>query len=373
VASKRPLTKLLGLFDLYIVATPEQKLILALWVVHTYVVHEMEQTPYLVISSPEKRCGKSRLLELLARLVARPFGPKVMPSEAVVYRSIDAGMPTILLDEVDAIFNPKTANFHEGLRAILNSGHRKGNTVSRCAAFGNSLESFQVYSAKALAGIGVLPDTITDRSIPIRLQRKLKSESIARFRMREVEAATAPIREALERWASENGEAVREARPVLPDELNDRMQDGCEGLLAIADLLGYGDEARAALLTLLQSEREDTREDAQVRLLRDVRTLFTERDTQAILTSQLCAVLNLDGWGDWYGRGLAGRDVAALLSPYGIHSKSVRDGEATGKGYHHDDFVPAWSRYLDDDHEEEENRRSARTSSRASESPIPRP
>ena len=69
-----------------------------------------------------------------------------------------------------------------GLRAILNAGHRRGATVPRCIGVSSKPQDFNVYCAKVLAGIGVLPDTITDRSIPIRLARKRRSEHVERFR-----------------------------------------------------------------------------------------------------------------------------------------------------------------------------------------------
>jgi hypothetical protein len=101
-------------------------------------------------------------------------------------------------------------------------------------------QNFQVFCPKVLAGIGTLPDTITDRSIPIRLQRKTRDEKVERFRRRDVEAVTAPLRENLSTWGKANVAALAEARPELPDELSDRMQEGCEPLLAIPDKLGYG-------------------------------------------------------------------------------------------------------------------------------------
>jgi Protein of unknown function (DUF3631) len=347
-APKRGIIDLQDALGRYVVMTPEQRLLVALWIVQTYFAPVLDQTPYIIVTSPERRCGKSRLLELLALLVKNPLGPMTLPSEAVVFRN--AYMNTLLLDEVDAIFAPKTAKYHEGLRAILNSGHRRGNRVPRMADFGQSTEWFEVYGPKVIAAIGTLPDTITDRGIPIRLQRKLRSESISRFRAREVVRVCEPIAARLDAWATpERWQAVADARPTMPDELNDRIQDGCEGLLALADMLRCGDEARAALVALCTDEREDSTENAQLKLLADIKTIFEERGASAIMTSHLTNMLVADGWADWYGRGINATDIANLLRPYGISSRSVREGDATGKGYRHDDFVSAWSRYLPDD------------------------
>jgi hypothetical protein len=46
------------------------------------------------------------------------------------------------------------------------------------------------------------------------------------------------------------------------------------------------------------------------------------------LTSAICLRLNADGWSDWYD-GMNDRHLAAMPRPYEIHSKSVRQGNAT--------------------------------------------
>jgi hypothetical protein len=342
------LESLLALIGRYIVMTPAQRLVVALWIVHTYLVDLLEQTPYLTVTSPVRQCGKSRLLELLELIVPRPW-PAVTPSEAVVYRTVHARTPTLLLDEVDAIFAPKTADRHEGLRAILNAGHRRGATVPRCIGVSSKPQDFNVYCAKVLAGIGVLPDTITDRSIPIRLARKTRSEHVERFRRREAKQLCDPVKAELERWAEEHGATIAAARPPLPDELSDRMQEGCEPLLAIADRLGCGDEAREALVELLTADRLDERENAAEKLLRDVRRAFDAAGQHVLATESLLATLNdEEPWNSWYGSGLDARGLATLLRPYGVTSQTVRVGDETPKGYRRADLEDAWARYLAD-------------------------
>src|SRR5437879_1355430 len=77
----RPLEKLIRTIRTYVVLTPEQTLVVALWVVHTHAVQSFYTTPYLAITSPEKQCGKTTLLGLLDLLVARPWSC-TLPSEA---------------------------------------------------------------------------------------------------------------------------------------------------------------------------------------------------------------------------------------------------------------------------------------------------
>ena len=53
----------------FVVLTEAQADTLALWVAHTHAFEAAETTPYLAITSAEKRSGKTRLLEVLELLV----------------------------------------------------------------------------------------------------------------------------------------------------------------------------------------------------------------------------------------------------------------------------------------------------------------
>jgi hypothetical protein len=337
----------------YIVMTEPQAIAVALWIAHTHAFDAADVTPYLNVSSAEKRSGKTRLLDVLELLVARSWRA-VTPTEAVVFRKIAADRPTFLLDEVDALYTPKATN-HEGLRALLNAGHRSGTTVPRCVGEGAKIrvEEFEVFCPKALAGIGDLPDTVADRSIKIALKRQAPGERLERFRRRDVEAFAGPLRERLARWAEENIDALAEARPEVPDALDDRAADGWEPLLAIADLAGNHWPARACQAAL-ELSTGDSREDDSlgVRLLADARRIFDERDVDRLATVELIDFLAVDkesDWADWRGTGnpVKPRSLARLLRPYGIRSRTIRlPGGETPKGFLREQFGDAWSRYL---------------------------
>jgi hypothetical protein len=337
----------------YVVMSDEQLLVVALWVIHTHCLDSAEQTPYLAVNSPEKECGKSRLLTMLAQLCARAW-QTVLPSEAIVYRKINADHPTLLLDEIDTIFSPRTADRYENLRALLNNGNRRGAKVPRCVGPTNKLVEFDTFCAKALAGIGTLPDTVASRSIPIRLERKTREDETERFFHRDIEPPGQALHRRIAKWAVSNGKRLQDARPNMPDELDDRAQEGCEILVAIADLLGCGPQARAALVSLFAGERLDSDESVRERLLRDIRDVFGKRKSHNIFTQTLLSKLyEIDEapWSRWYGRRFEDRDLAKLLKPYGIKSTTVRiklkNGKSkVAKGYKRDSFQSAWERYL---------------------------
>jgi hypothetical protein len=166
----------------FVVLAEAQATAIALWCAHTHAFEVAIWTPYLAITSAEKRCAKSRLLETVGYLVRSPW-QTAGATAASLFREIDRKKPTLLLDEVDALFKGDK-KFAQMVRAVLNAGAHYRGAVSRVVGRGADMESkdFRVFCPKALAGIGALVDTVADRSLPIRLKRKLQSEKVERLR-----------------------------------------------------------------------------------------------------------------------------------------------------------------------------------------------
>jgi len=334
----------------YIAMSREQASAAALWVAHTHALEAAEVTPYLAVTSAEKRCGKSHLFELLALLVARPW-TAVSPSEAVVFRKIARDTPTLLLDEVDAIFHAKANGTAEGLRALLNAGNRRGTSVPRCVGQSQQLVDFPVFCPKALAGIGQLPDTVADRSIPIRLQRRAPEERLEPFRRRALEPQASTLRAEIEEWANTATAQLADAEPELPPELDDRAADAWEPLLAIADLAA-GDWPRRARQSALalSAGREPEDDSLGVRLLADTRSVFKKGDETQLATATLIDRLTAIEEAPWasyrINAPITPRSLAGLFRPYGIRPRDLRIDDKALKGYRAEDFVDAWRRYL---------------------------
>jgi putative DNA primase/helicase len=144
---------------------------------------------------------------------------------------------------------------------------------------------FNVWGAKALAGIGHLADTIMDRAIVLELRRKLNHENSERLRYAEPDLFE-KLAAKLSRMATDNRDAIRLCRPLLPPQLNDRAQDNWEPLLAIADVAGgqWPTLARSAALRLSGSGEDSATIGSE--LLSDIReVLETKRvDRLAPLT-----------------------------------------------------------------------------------------
>ena len=298
-----------GLLDRYIVLPGRHAVIaLALFVAHTWALAGAHATPYILVVSPEKRSGKSRLLSVLELLAARAWGV-IGASEAAMFRKIAKHRPTMLLDEIDAVFGSHTERT-EPLRAILNAGNRPGTTVARCVGEGKDVEDFPIFCAKVLAGIDSghrIPDTIRDRAVTIHMQRKTGAEQVERFRHRDADAEAAPIREALERWAVGAVDRLLDANPDLPPELDDRAAEAWEPLLAIADMADGEWPARARSAAIALSSEQDRDEAAAgTLLLGALRDAFGDADRMP--TADLLDAINGDE--EAALRGLAGREGA---------------------------------------------------------------
>jgi Protein of unknown function (DUF3631) len=330
-----------------------QSVAVALWTVHTHAIEAADTTPYLGLNSPEKRCGKTTLQEVLEHLVARPLRTSNASTAAVFTAMQDC--PTLLFDEVDALFNRKGDGTEE-MRGLINAGHRRGSTVLRVVAEGKTrrLDKFDSFGPKCLAVKGArLPDTIEDRSILIRLQRKRPGERVSKFRYRTVEAEGRELHDVLEQWGKTHIEELENAIPNIPDALGDRAADGWEPLLAIADIAGkdWPARARAAALELAGAVSDDS---TGVLLLSHLREMFDGLDrlpTETILRS---LIERDDGpWADWWEKRLAKDEtrgpatkLSKILRSFDITHKKLRFGERTAQGYLVADFQAVFERYL---------------------------
>jgi hypothetical protein len=330
----------------FVVMSDAQADAVALWTAHTHAVAAAETTPYLAVTSAVKRSGKTRLREVLGLLVREPLAASNI-SDAALFRAIDKLTPTLLLDEADAIFK---AREREDLRGMLNAGYRRGAVAYRIGGAAKStLEHFPVFCAKAFFRIGdFLPDTLSDRALHIRLERRLREETVERFRERDATPEGEILRDRLADWLEPQVDELHSARPDLPTELDDRAQDSWEALFAIADLAGgdWPERARSAALTLSTGEeREDDSLTAE--LLRDLRTIF--ETNQHIKTGDLLALLHAideSPWADYFGKPLSAHGLSRLLKPYRIKTQAVWIDGSTVRGYKADQFADAFARVL---------------------------
>jgi len=231
-----------------------------LWIAHTHVMEAWESTPRIAFLSPEPASGKTRALEVAELLVPNPV-EAINVSPAYLFRKVggEDGLPTVLFDEIDTIFGPK-AKENEEICGLLNAGHRRGAVAGRCVPRGQTMatEEISAYCAVALAGLGWLPDTISSRSIVVRMRRRAPHESVIPFRRRVYADEGHKLRDRLAAWAAGAVEDMTMARPEMPAGIEDRNADVWEALLAIADAAGVGwpERARVAAVALVAAAAE---------------------------------------------------------------------------------------------------------------------
>jgi len=211
---------------------------------------------------------------------------------------------------------------------------------------------FNVWGAKALCGIGKIADTLADRSIPLRLRRKLPGERTVKMRHANPAVFT-QLASKLARFAIDNREAIRTARPAEVEGLNDRANDCWEPLLAIAELAGgnWPRLARIAAVTLHGLEEDAPSIGAE--LLTSIRDSFDNRRADRLSTADLLEALAEDEeapWAAWNrGKPMTSHQLAKRLSEFSIKSGNVRIGLKTPKGYKREQFEEAFKRYLSTD------------------------
>ena len=335
----------------HVVIPSASAIAIALWIAAAYVIDGLSLMPVLLVSSPTKRAGKTTLVTLISALVPRAL----VASNAtgiVLAHAIQRHRPTLILDEADTWLTSDDAN----LRGIINAGHtRETAHILRCATDTQDPQLIACFAARVFAMIQTPADTILDRSIVIELRRRRRDEPIVRLRQDRIKAQHAPLRRQWRRWALDSLDVIREADPIVPDDLHDRAADNWRPLLAAADLAGgrWPVLARAAALEL----SNDQAESISVELLDDIRSLYDDegagrpapRDEMSS-ADLVAALVKLDGrpWADWSkGRPITQAKVARLLKAFGVVPIDMKvDGKTLRRYPRKPALEDAWTRYL---------------------------
>jgi uncharacterized protein DUF3631 len=338
---------------------------LALWYAHTHAAEHFYVTPRLVVSSAEPGSGKTLVIEVGQYLVAKPE-MVFQASNAAVFRMIGANGPiTLLWDEVDTVFTGKGGD-NEELRGLLNMGYKRTGYIPRCVGDSNAVQKFPVYSPVALVGLaGGMPATLTMRAITIHMRRKKRDDQVEEFRERIVERDAEPLRETLAGWIGGIGESLGQAIPEMPPGVINRSREIWEPLLAIADAAGgHWPQTARRICAYFVREAGKKPLSTGARLLTDLHTIFTERDTDRLPTTEiLSALCALDEapWGEINGgRPMDARRLGRELALYHISPTPFRGSGQIHKGYvtyetkNQVGLADAWSRYLSADSEGDE-------------------
>jgi hypothetical protein len=337
----------------YIDLKPHEYIAAALWVLHTQVFERFMVSPRLAFTSPVPGCGKTTALAVIEQLAYRPQRMD-NATPAVIYHLIDQHHGgTLLVDEADNLGLRENGI----MRAIMNSGHRKGGNIRRVIK--GAPKAFSTFAPLAIAAIGSLPMPLMRRSIIVHMEKAVGG-TLKRFdindseTMRRVNIVYGFIR----RWAGDKPKL--DLDPDLPTDLKNRVADNWRPLISVADCFGayWSGAARKAAITFAHAYHD---EDAGVVLLSDIRGIFNRISADRIASVDLItALLDIEesGWSEYRGarddqtpRKLSQGEMARLLRPFGIRPRSIwpqarrRKGSSSQKGYYRAQFESAWARY----------------------------
>lgn len=341
------LDEVAGFVRRFVVFREHEKTAVSLWIFYAWMFDAVSCSPILFLSSPEKRCGKTLLLEIIGSLAPKPIHTSNI-TPAALFRTVEKFQPTLLVDEVDSFLRQS-----DELRGIINSGHRRGSafTVRVC---GDDYEPrmFLTWCPKVFAGINGLPDTVEDRSIKINMRRKKPDEKTERFRLEKEAPKIEELCRKLLRFANDNKERLAQADPEIPEALNDRQADCWRPLIAIADLAGgeWPRKAREAAVALSGEAEQEENSSKGVQLLRDLQAFFSNNPEGKAFSEDILNHLNGMDEAPWsefrHGKPLTARQLAVILKQFGIESAQIRIGAVSKKGYTKEMFQDAFQRYL---------------------------
>jgi hypothetical protein len=208
---------------------------LALWVILTYGYPAWPAVPYLYVGGP-MASGKSRLFDVLARLVFRPLSSSNLTGPAL-FRTVHDRGGVLLYDEAERL-RQSTPDVQELLSMLL-AGYRRGGQATRLEAVGDTYRpaAFDVFGPKAVACIQGLPPTLASRCVPVMMFRAGPWSAKPRQRVDADAGRWQRLRDDLHALALDAGPAwldLAQRADVCPAGIGGRDYELWQPLLALA-------------------------------------------------------------------------------------------------------------------------------------------
>jgi hypothetical protein len=340
----------------YVAADEHIQTTSVLWAAHCWFYdHGVPvHSPLLAATSAEPDSGKSTLIAVLGRATPR-FSLNIEITGPSLYRWVDAIKPTLGLDEADDLFTRKP-----DLKHIINAGWTRNAKIPRQVSVGRGVYQpvlFDPFTPKMIALLGRnLPRATGTRRIELRMLPKRADEIVELFNQQD-DPEFAVIRRKLARFAADNAATLKDAKPTIPTELNNRVAMNWILLLAIAEAAGgrWPEQARAAAVRLSRRGRQPSDGAKLLAAIKTMAIKFVGKE-KVITSETIAADLNKDPTDIWiaYNRGgpITQRQIAHLLSAYDIHPDTVHPSGRSWdsrKGYKYEQFTDAFARYLPND------------------------
>lgn len=326
--------------------SPEAADVTVLWIAATHIHQSFDTLGRLGFLSDKPASGKTRAMQVMAPLCARPR-EELDPTGPALASLINETHCTVFIDETDTIWGKSGSDAsNRKLRAILNSGYKKGSKLTRRS--GNNSVSEEVFSPVCFAGLGSLPHTITTRTLCIRMVPRRPGQKAEIYYPRMHSPIGAALGKALAEWTATIADLAGSHWPESPPGIADRNLEVCEALLTIADFAGghWPVTARNAVRYILLEQAENSGPTPAQALLQDIRSIWP-RKMPALHSATLCEALTRDQampWGALWSPGSEQRELSALLrslSP-AIMPVKVKVGGEAKQGYRFTSFAAHW-------------------------------
>jgi hypothetical protein len=340
----------------HIITTPENYYALTLHPIVVALKEHLSLIPFLAVTSAVKRCGKTRLLEVLTRLCPRSLlAASVTP--AATLRVIDDLEPCFIADEFDAFLRE-----NEEFRGLLNTCHTRGLVHIRCAPETHEPQAFSTFCSMIIASIGELPSTVMDRAIHIRLVRKWSGRKVLSVR-KSPQGPFTILRQKIVRLAKDFADEILAADFLLPEFTNDRAEENWETHAKIATVLSGPWPARIFHTAGVLTPSDSDEQTLAIQLLVSIRRLFQSlglhlpgNEETRHPTEKIVAALNLDKQAMWqdkklYPTGLTSHRLGRELGKFEVKADRECVAKATKgpMGYCWKKLAPIFKRHLDDE------------------------
>ena len=321
-------------FNRFLVLPNDADVAITLWIMFSWVHNAFDYSPILNVWSPTKRCGKTRLLKVIRRLVPKPLSTSNITPSAI-FRSVERDEPTLLIDEADTFLSAS-----EEITGVINSGYERDSAyVTRNEKVGDEYIPTQIrtWCPKVLAGIGNRKETIIDRSLSIHMMRISRQRKVERY-SRQVYDEMDHINSMLQRWRNDNGDKLDDlynnSLPNTPDCLNDRATDIWNILLTIADHIGGAVPDIARKSSVVISYEEDEPESSPVELLEHILRASKDKGWSESTGNDICRELCQFEDAPWSevnnGKPITPNKLARMLKPFKVKPKQTWSA-GTGK------------------------------------------
>jgi hypothetical protein len=330
-------------------------MLLAVWVMATYLFKLFRFFGYIILNSPVKGCGKSLVLDILSLACFNATLRLTMPSAAVIFRQVDGDDSTLIIDEAETLGG--TDQEKADLIGLLNAGFQRGAMVPRMEGKGTDMRirNFSAFSPKCLAGINKLASTLEDRAFRIVMEKKTAKEKVERFNLRKLDSEVDAIRGDLYVWALKNAETVMEIYDRVDEipglnGLGDRQRDIVEPLLSIAlvidgegESVGIVETLKSLAFDMARSKDERDRAiEAIPAAISVIGNLMNGHTELFISNSALLEEMRKD---DALGFLESTKALAGFMKKLEIYCKQRRTGEGVRRGYTFDrEQVEDWGR-----------------------------